>query len=85
MKPMEFKQTKILIKPPNMTDEECLPLPVFSEGKRCISCWKACWRASWKERLKFMVHGKAWIYVFGTGNQPPISIVIDKTIFKEKK
>jgi len=36
MKPVEFKyQVKILKKPDNMTDEECGPLPVWTDGTHC--------------------------------------------------
>ena len=81
MKPIEFReQNKVLSKPSNMTDEECSPLPIFSDGKNCISCW----RGSWKERLKFLLYGKVWIYVMSGKIQPPIAIDVNKTVFKRK-
>jgi hypothetical protein len=40
MEPMKFEQAnKELLKPQGMTDEECGSLPVFTDGKECISLW----------------------------------------------
>ena len=48
MKPINFKEVnKNLIKPSNMTDKECESLPIFNDGKECISKWSM----NWKERL----------------------------------
>lgn len=60
----------VLQKPPNMTDEECLPLAVYCDGKQCISCWKM----SWKERLSTLLFGKVWVWVLSGNTQPPIAL-----------
>ena len=55
MNPINFKEaTKVLRKPKNMTDEECGPLPVYTDGINCVSCWKM----SFKERLAALLFGK---------------------------
>jgi len=78
VKPIQFKeQTKVLQKPESMTDEECGTLPIWNDGKRCISCWKM----SFKERLKALLYGKIWIHVLSGETQPPIAIECDKTVF----
>lgn len=71
MKPTNFKQSnKILQKPENMTDEECSPLPVFTDEKVCISCWEA---GIW-ERIKFLFCGRIWVWIFSGKTQPPVSL-----------
>ena len=48
MKPIKFKEeNKNLLKPQNMTDEECSSLWVYTDGEQCISCWKM----NWKQRI----------------------------------
>ena len=69
MKPIKFKQqTKTLHRPTNMTPEDCGPLPVFTDGKQCLSCWKA----TWGERLSILFYGKVWLGVRSGNTQPPV-------------
>lgn len=82
MKPSNFKEaTKTLQKPENMTDKECAPLSVYSDGKICVSCWKP----SWKERLSILVFGKVWLGVLSGQTQPPVWIDGSKTVFNKEK
>lgn len=50
-------------------------LPIFTDGKVCVSCWKM----SWKERLRALFGGKAWLLVMSGEAQPPISLNVEKT------
>jgi hypothetical protein len=71
MKPIDFPQsTKVLQKPSEMTDKECSPLPVWSDGKQCVSCWKT----SFIERLKILFTGKVWLGVMSGMTQPPVFV-----------
>ena len=80
MVPLDFPEKTIdLRKPPDMTDEECSSLPIWSDGKVCISCW----RPGWKERLSILFFGKIWVWVYSGYTQPPIALSGEKTIFKE--
>lgn len=82
MIPTNFKEkNKTLIKPSNMTEKECSSLDVFCDDRQCISLWKATWR----ERLKFLLYGKIWVYVFSGVTQPPIALSTNKTVFKKEK
>jgi len=79
MKPVNFKEAnKRLFKPSNMTDEECKPLLVFSDGKECISKWTM----NWKERLHCLFKGFVWVRIVSGKTQPPIVIQAEKTVFK---
>ena len=70
MKPIKFKEhTSILNKPVNMTDEQCVPLPVWNvDSQTCVSCWQG----SWTERLRFLITGKIYLGVMSGLSQPPV-------------
>lgn len=69
---------KNLGKPKNMTDKQCKSLWVYSDGRECISCWKL----SIIDRIKILFHGKMWLFVLSGNTQPPVSLMVDKDIFK---
>lgn len=79
MKPINFPESnKTLLKPSNMTDEECGQLPVYCDGNQCISLWKF----SLKERLQALIYGTIWVYVISGQTQPPIALSTEKSIFR---
>jgi len=78
MKPIDFtQQTKVLQRPNSMKEEECGPLPIFNDGKHCISKW----RMSFKERLHCLFKGYLWLSIMSGKTQPPVSISAKKTRF----
>lgn len=78
MKPIKFEEAnRQLLKPSNMTDEECKPLWVYTDGLQCISCWKM----SFKQRLLALLYGKVWLSVYSGQTQPPVWLDCDKTVF----
>lgn len=80
MEPEKFPQAnKNLLKPEGWTDEECGSLPVFTDGKECISLWKMTWR----ERFSALFFGKIWLFVVSGQTQPPVSLMAAREIFKE--
>jgi hypothetical protein len=82
MKPINFKEAnKNLLKPESMTDEECGPLSIYTEGSYCISCW----RPTFRERLSILLFGKVWLWVMGGKTQPPVSVEGKRTIFRMPK
>ncbi|RPJ28026.1 MAG: hypothetical protein EHM33_05970 [Chloroflexi bacterium] len=82
MEPKKFEQAnKTLTKPSNMTDEECGSLPVFTDGKVCISLWKMTWR----ERFSALFFGKLWLFVHSGYTQPPVAPMVQREIFSEKQ
>ncbi len=71
MKPTDFKQsTKVLQRPSTMAESECQSLPVWSDGKQCVSCWKP----TFKERLNILFGGKVWLGVLSGKTQPPVFV-----------
>lgn len=82
MKPIKFKEaTKNLLRPANMTDEECSSLWVYSDGMQCISCWKM----SFRQRISALVFGKVWLSVLNGKTQPPVWLDCTKTVFGPTK
>ena len=81
MIPRNFKHANLELKrPESMTDEECGPLQVFTDGKQTISCWKA----SLLERLKIFITGKVWCSVYMGRTQPPIWMGGNSPFIKRK-
>lgn len=78
MKAIKFKEAnKNLLRPPNMTEEECKNLWVYTDGKQCISCWKM----SFLQRLSALFFGRVWLSVLGGYTQPPVWLYCAKTVF----
>ncbi len=81
MKPIDFPQSiKTLQRPSSMSEKECLPLPVWSDGETCISCWKP----TVLERIKILVKGKVWLGVYSGDTQPPVFVTADR-VFEKKR
>jgi len=82
MEPIQFEQAnKNLLKPTEMSDEECGSLPVFNDGTQCISLWKMTWR----ERLSALFFGKIWLSVYSGQTQPPVWLMARNEIFEKPK
>lgn len=79
MKPINFKQsTKVLQKPGTLSDSECGTLPVWCDGKQCVSCWKP----SIKERINILFGGKVWLGVMSGKTQPPVFVAGERVFQK---
>jgi hypothetical protein len=69
MHPISFKEANKVLGPPvGVSEEECLPLPVFTDGEQCISKWKLT--ADEIEQIKQT--GEIWVSVYSGVTQPPI-------------
>lgn len=80
MRPIKFKfHNRTLSKPEGM--EDCGSLPVFTDSKRCVSCW----RLGFKERIRVLFFGRIWLTVYGGGTQPPVSMYCGRKFLKQAK
>ena len=78
MKAIDFKEsTKTLNRPDTLTDLECRSLPIWTDEKQCISCWKP----SFLERISILIYGRVWLSVWGGSTQPPVWVDGERTVF----
>ena len=76
--PMDFDEANMTMgKAANMTDVECKPLRVYTDGRECISCWHMTWR----QRISALLHGRIWLSVLSGRTQPPVWLDCGKTVF----
>lgn len=79
MKPIDFPQsTKVLQRPGTMSESECQSLPVWNDGKQCVSCWKP----TIKERIKILFGGNVWLGVLSGKTQPPVFVTGERVFEK---
>lgn len=81
MKPIKFEEANRNLTKPDGMEAECGDLWIYTDGYRCISCWKL----SWKQRIKALFGGKVWLCVLSGGTQPPVWLDCCKTVFVENK
>ena len=75
MKPIDFPQsTKVLQRPGTMSESECQSLPVWNDGKQCVSCWKP----TIMERIKILLGGNVWLGVLSGKTQPPVFLAAER-------
>ena len=73
MIPIKFPEADHhLLRPEDMTDEQCTSLDAFWTGDNFISCWKV----SWKERLKILFGKPIWLWM-RSRRHPPVALEID--------
>jgi hypothetical protein len=79
MRPIEHKFANRILNAPPGQEDDVLPLPVYTDGRLCISCWQLGWR----ERLSALVFGRVWLSVLFGGTQPPVWLSAERTVLKE--
>jgi len=79
MIPVKFPEAnKNLLKPSNMTDDECASLWVFTDGSQCVLRWQL----AWKDRLRVLWYGHIWLSVHSGQTQPPVRLDSERTVFQ---
>lgn len=79
MIPTTFPQANKKLLAPKGMEDNCGTLPVYCDGKLCISCWNL----TWKERLKLLWTGNLWVYIISGQTQPPIALDVENPWKKE--
>lgn len=62
-----------------MTEEECGPLTIYTDGKMCVSLWEL----SEEEKQSILANGKIWLLVHSGNTQPPVLLLAQDTVFKK--
>lgn len=83
MKPIPFKYSNRTLLPSGQEYSENIdgvdPLPVWTDGEQCVSCW----RMSLLERVQALLFGRVWIAVLSGRTQPPIYAQASRDYLKE--
>lgn len=83
MKPIAFEHSNLTLQPggqeysENVTD--VVPLPVWTDGEQCVSCW----RMSLRERLSALLFGRVWLALLSGQTQPPACVVASREYLRE--
>ena len=74
LRPVNFKLANRKLYAPS-EEGSCskIPLPVWTDGTQCVSCWKC----SFLDRLRILFTGRVWASVRSGGTQPPMWIAAD--------
>lgn len=70
MQPVNFEESNLTLGAPPGLESEVDPLPVFTDGYVCISCW----RPSLRERLSILFFGRVWFSAMSGHTHPPVSL-----------
>ena len=83
MEPVGFKYSNWTLQPSRQRYSDNVtgidPLPVWTDGEQCVSCW----RMSLKERLAALLFGRVWLALLSGRSQPPVSLVVARDYFRE--
>jgi len=83
MKPVPFSYQNRVLQPSgkkysnNVTGVD--PLPVWTDGEQCVSCWQM----SWRERISALLFGRVWLALLSGKTQPPAWLGVQRTYLKE--
>lgn len=82
LKPIDFKLANRKLYAPS-EEGRCskIPLPVFTDGVQCVSCWKC----SFLDRLKILITGRVWASIMSGSTQPPMWIAADYPFVDRKE
>ena len=83
MTPVDFRHAQKRLTPStrNYSDnvESVQPLPIWTDGEQCLSCWQM----SWRERLSALVFGRVWLAVLSGNAQPPAFLSAARDYLKD--
>lgn len=83
MKPTLFPEVNTVLSPPDQTYSKNVsgvgPLPIWSDGEQCVSCWKL----SLRDRLSVLIFGKIWAAILSGYTQPPIALSVERKYFRD--
>jgi hypothetical protein len=83
MKPIQFEHSNQVLQPSgqeysdNVTGVD--PLPVWTDGEQCVSCWKM----SLRERFSALLFGRVWLSLLSGYTQPPAFIQASREYLEE--
>ena len=79
MEPIDFTESTIKLGAPKGQEKEVRDLHVYTDKKKCISCWKL----TDEEIETILKTKKIYVGVFSGSSQPPIFLTVDKPFLAE--
>lgn len=83
MKPIKFKHSNKILLPGGKEYSSNIagvdPLPVWTDGEQCVSCWKM----SLVERLSALIFGRIWLALLSGETQCPAYLSASRNYFDE--
>ena len=84
MKPVTFEHSNRTLQPSGQKHstknvKSIEPLPVWTDGELCVSCW----RMSLRERLSALLFGRVWLALLSGETQPPALVVVGREYLRE--
>ena len=83
MKAIPFKYANQVLQPSKQKYSKNVtivsPLPIWTDGERCVSCWKM----SWRERLSALFFGRVWLALLSGRTQPPACLITHRRYFRK--
>jgi hypothetical protein len=76
--PIRFEHQTVELQAPEGA-KGVAPLPVWTDGRQVVSCWKL----SWRERLSALLFGRVWVAVLSGHTQPPVFIRAVRTFLRK--
>jgi len=77
MKPIRFSECNLTLTAPEDLIEYCDELPAFRHPEGILSCW----RMNWIERVSALLFGRVWLNIRTFKSQPPVWVLVRKTVF----
>lgn len=68
MRPLRFRLANRDLMPSQVECCSKEPLPVFTDGNQCVSCWGL----SFLDRIRMLLTGRVWVGVMSGCSQPPM-------------
>lgn len=78
MEPIHFPEENKMLLAPESKEDLIDPLPVWTDGKHTVSCW----RMTWRDRLSALLFGRVWLWVWYGSTQPPVMLTAERSPFK---
>jgi hypothetical protein len=83
MKGVPFKGSNKTLAPSNQEYSSNVtgvePLPIWTDGEFCVSCWKM----SFRERLSALLFGRVWLAVLSGVSHEPVSVRVARSYLEE--
>jgi len=84
MRPIQFKRSNKMLQPSGEQYSDNVvgvdPLPIWTDGEQCVSCWEM----SFRERLSALLFGHVWLALLSGETQSPACLSVTRVYLQEQ-